>query len=83
MDIARENRKRAARCLKAIRRYDTDSNSRTCLIDFLADAMHWCRLKGHDFHDVLDRASEHFAAEVFDENIPDVTINPQRKEPRV
>jgi hypothetical protein len=83
MDIAKENRKRAARCLKAIHRYDTDSNSRTCLIDFLTDAMHWCRLKGHDFHDVLDRASEHFAAEVFDENVPDVTINPQRKEPRV
>jgi hypothetical protein len=80
MNPAKENRGRAARCLKAIRRYNTDSNPRTCLIDFLADAMHWCRLKEHDFHGLIDRASEHFSAEVFDEAIPDEIINPQRKE---
>jgi hypothetical protein len=71
MDIAKENRNRAARCLKAVRRYDTDSNPLTCLMDFLADAMHWCRLKGHDFHDLIGRASKHFAAEVFDETTGD------------
>jgi hypothetical protein len=81
MNTAKENRDRAARCLKAIRRYDTDSSSSyTCLIDFLADAMHWCRFKGHYWHHVLDRASEHFSAEVFDENTPAELINPQRKE---
>jgi len=80
MNPAKENRDRAARCLKAIRRYDTDSNPRTCLIDFLADAMHWCRRKDYDFHDLLDRASEHFTAEVFDETTPEDTINLQRKE---
>jgi hypothetical protein len=68
MQIAKQNRDRAARCLKAIRRYNTDSNPRTCLIDFLADAMHWCRLKDHDFHELFERASEHYAAEVFDES---------------
>jgi len=70
MNIAKQNRDRAACCLKAIRRYNTDSNPRTCLIDFLADAMHWCRVRGHDFHDVLERASEHYSAEIFDETTP-------------
>jgi hypothetical protein len=80
MNSAWQNRRRAARCQKAMRRYGTDSSPYTCLIDLLADAMHWCRLKGHDFDGLLDRASEHFAIEVFDETIPDVTINPTTKE---
>ena len=67
MHITHYNRRRAARCLKALRRYDTDGSPYTGLIDFLADAMHWCRLEGLDFHGLIDRASEHFAAEVFDE----------------
>ena len=71
MHTVKENRNRAARCLKAIRRYDTDSSPYTCLVDFLADAMHFCRLKGHNFHDLLDRASEHFSAEVLDETVSD------------
>jgi ParB family chromosome partitioning protein len=49
-----------------------------CLIDFLADAMHWCRIKGHDFHDLLDRASQHFAAEVFDESTSHEERNPSQ-----
>jgi hypothetical protein len=65
--IAKENRVRATRCLHAIRGYHTDDDPRTCLVDLMADAMHWCRLKGHDFHELLDRSSEHFAAEVLDE----------------
>jgi hypothetical protein len=69
MNSARENRIRAARCHKAVRRYGTDSSPYTGLIDLLADAMHWCRLKGHDFHDLLDRASRHYEVEVFDETI--------------
>jgi hypothetical protein len=79
MNPAKENRDRAARCLKALRRYNTDSNPRTCFIDFLADAMHLCRLKGHDFHGLVERASEHFTAEVFDEPNAELTAN-QRKE---
>ncbi len=67
MNSARENRSRAARCRKAMRRYGSDGSPYTGLIDFLADAMHWCRLKGHDFPGLLDRASEHFSAEVLDE----------------
>jgi hypothetical protein len=80
MNSAGQNHRRAARCQKAMRRYGTDSSPYTCLIDLLADAMHWCRLKDHDFHHLIDRASQHFAAEVFDETIPDVTIDPTRKE---
>ena len=80
MNSAWQNRRRAARCQTAMRRYDGGGSPYTGLIDFLADAMHWCRLKGHDFHGLLDRASEHYAAEVFDETTPDVTINPTRKE---
>jgi len=70
MNSAKENRNRAARCLKAIRRYDSDGSPHAGLIDLLADAMHWCRLKGHDFHNLLDRASEHFSAEVLDDTAP-------------
>ncbi len=81
MNPAKENRNRTARCLKALRRYNTDRNPRTCLIDFLADPQHWCRGRGHDFHGLLDRASEHFSAEVFDENTPNELINHnQRKD---
>jgi hypothetical protein len=69
MHIAKENRTRAARCLKAIRRYNADNSPYSSLIDFLADAMHWCRLKDHNFHNLLDRASEHFSAEVLDETV--------------
>jgi hypothetical protein len=70
MYIAQQNRRRAARCLKALRRYDSDRSPYTGLIDFLADAMHWCRHQGHDFPGLLDRASEHYAAEVDDEPPP-------------
>ena len=87
MNSAWQNRRRAARCQKAIRRYGTDSSPYTCLIDLLADAMHWCRLKDHDFHDLLDRASQHYAAEVFDESAPAAIVNPEpptnRKEENV
>jgi hypothetical protein len=77
MNSARENRARAAHCLKALRRYGTDSSPYTCLGDFLADAMHWCRLEGHDFQHLLDRASQHYAAEVFDEGTPAAIFNPE------
>ena len=70
MNSARENRSRAARCLKAMRRYGSDDSPYTGLIDLLADAMHWCRQQGHDFPGLLDRASEHFSAEVLDEPPP-------------
>jgi hypothetical protein len=34
------------------------------LSDFLADLMHYCRLKEFDFHLELSRASRHFEEEV-------------------
>ena len=70
MNSAGQNRRRAARCQRALRRYDGDGSPYTGLVDWLADAMHFCRLRGHDFSDLLDRASEHYAAEVLDEPPP-------------
>ena len=77
MNSAWQNRRRAARCQTAMRRYDGGGSPYTGLIDLLADAMHWCRLKGHDFHSLLDRASQHYSAEVFDEGMPAAIINPE------
>jgi hypothetical protein len=77
MNSARENRRRAARCCQALRRYDGDGSPYTGLVDLLADAMHWCRLKDHDFHGLLDLAGQHYAAEVLDETpAADRMINP-------
>lgn len=78
MNSARQNRARAARCLTALRRYGSDSSPYTCLVDLLADAMHWCRHRGHDFPAVLDLASLHYAAELADET-PPVDDEPRRR----
>jgi hypothetical protein len=57
------NRYRAHRCDKALRHYDTDFDTKTCLIDFLADARHWCDRQGESYS-ALDRtAHEHYSAE--------------------
>ncbi len=42
------NRERADRCQQAITAY-SDDDSFTNLVDFLADAMHWCHLHGQRF----------------------------------
>lgn len=61
------NQERAVRCQQAITAY-SDDDTYTNLIDFLADAMHWCHLQGHTFPDILDTARMHFDAEVNDFN---------------
>jgi hypothetical protein len=73
---------RATRCQQALTAYsraDTETN----LVDFLADAMHWCHLNGHSFddaldtavmdsfHDALDTAAMHFDAETTGDDILD------------
>lgn len=44
-------------------RDEYDDDILTTLIDLLADAMHWCHDKDHDFQNLLRIAGEHFAAE--------------------
>lgn len=57
------NEQRSERCCRAIATY-SDDDPRTNLIDWLADAMHWCTCNDHDFADVLDTAQMHFDAEI-------------------
>jgi len=57
------NEQRAERCGKALADYSND-DSCTNLVDWLADAMHWCDCNGHDFADVMDSAFMHFNAEI-------------------
>ena len=64
------NQKRAVRCQQAITAY-SDDDTYTNLVEFLADAMHFCNAKGHNFRDVLDTAVMHFQAEVTGDDILD------------
>jgi hypothetical protein len=57
------NQERATRCQQAITSY-SDDDAYTNLVDFLADAMHYCHLHGPSFRDALDTAKMHFAAEI-------------------
>jgi hypothetical protein len=54
--------KRIERCDKAIAAYNDDLPESN-LIDFMADAMHWCKAKGHNFAERLEMARAHFDAE--------------------
>jgi hypothetical protein len=56
------NQQRALRCQEAISGY-SDDDTHANLVDFVADAMHWCHRNGHHFRDVLDTAAMHFDAE--------------------
>lgn len=61
---------RAERCGKAIAGYSDDDRF-TCLIDLLADAMHWCDANGEDFHYALAVAGKHYVSELNDEATDD------------
>ncbi len=63
------NQQRAARCGRALKRYGTDEGPETCLVDFLADARHWCDREGEDFADLDRRAYRHYLAELHAERI--------------
>ena len=62
------NQQRAARCEQAIAAYSGD-DAYTDLIDFLADAMHFCHIHGHSFEHALDTARMHFDAELTGDDI--------------
>ncbi len=78
------NQERAVRCQQAITAYSDDDNY-TNLVDFLADAMHYCHLHGHSFRDALDTAVMHFDAEMTGDDILNDFANNQptteRKQP--
>ena len=54
---------RMERCGHALIGYSND-DSFVSLIDFLADAMHWCAANGEDFHYALCVAGKHYLAEI-------------------
>ena len=62
------NQERADRCQQAMTAY-SDDDTYTNLVDFLADAMHYCHLQGHSFRDALDTALIHFDAEMTEDDI--------------
>lgn len=64
------NQQRAVRYQQAITVYSGD-DAHTNLVDFLADAMHWCHINGDSFDDALDTARMHFDAEMTGDDILD------------
>ena len=69
------NATRARRCAKAITRYGDDAPD-TDLIDFLADAMHFCDAGGMDFHILLAQACRHYIHELNDQQQDERRIIP-------
>ena len=57
---------RVQRCRAALTGYSDDDRF-VCLIDLLADAMHFCDESGEDFHYALCVAAKHYLAELNDE----------------
>jgi len=64
------NHERADRCQEAINAY-SDDDTYTNLVDFLADAMHFCHVQGHNFRHALDTAVMHFESEITGDDILD------------
>jgi len=73
------NQERAIRCQQAITAY-SDDDTYTNLVDFLADAMHWCQVNGQSFRDALDTALMHFDAEMTGDDIIDDFNHPATNE---
>jgi hypothetical protein len=64
-EIANEVRAARAGCILIHNRHGQDLH--TSLVDFLADAMHWCDCSGEDFHLVLAQACRHYIHELNDQ----------------
>jgi hypothetical protein len=60
-------RSRAKLCEKVLKSYgeypSSEQPMEEALVNFLADAMHWCRTNRCDFHQLLHRAQSHFFEE--------------------
>lgn len=57
------NQERAVRCQRALAAY-YDDEAYTNLVDFLADAMHWCDTNDENFAYALAVACTHYIAEL-------------------
>lgn len=57
---------RVKRCRDRLTAYSDDDRF-ICLVDFLADAMHWCDANGEDFTYALAAAGRHYVHELNDE----------------
>jgi hypothetical protein len=64
------NQERAIRCQQLLTAY-SDDDVYTNLVDFLADAFHWCRVNGHSLADAFETALMHFEAEITGDDILD------------
>ncbi len=62
----RSSRQRADRCERTVTAYSED-DAFTNLVDFLADAMHWCDVTGQDFHIAFAQSCRHYIHELNDE----------------
>jgi prephenate dehydrogenase len=60
------NKERITRCEEALNSY-SDDDTYTNLVDWLADALHWCRSNKHDMAAAMDTALLHFDAEMMEE----------------
>ncbi len=69
------NRQRADRCQTALLAYGDDMIESN-LIDFLADAMHWCDANAGDFHIALAQACRHYVHELNDQQQDERRMNP-------
>lgn len=61
------NKHRAGRCGKLLRTYDPNDLEESCLIDFLADARHYCDRKKLSFADLDRQAYRHYVCELHEE----------------
>ena len=69
---------RADRCERALATYNDEYDVHSNLIDFLADARHWCDRHGKS-HAQFDRvAYQHYLAERDITSTPAVTTRPQQ-----
>jgi hypothetical protein len=59
-------RARSRRCEQALKSQYADDLV-TNLIDFLTDAMHWCKCNGTDFQQVFDIAERHYQSETIEQ----------------
>ena len=58
------NAERVARCEAVLARYNDEHDTAANLIDFLADARHWCDRHGQSFSNLDRVAHDHYLAEL-------------------
>lgn len=57
------NKQRSRRCANVLRHYGTEDTDPGSLIDFLADARHWCDQHGESYAELDRIAYQHYLTE--------------------